>query len=99
MLLIIPPFRADRFACPLFGLPITLRLAVLLMQTLRQRKVAAARENKRPQLFGGFVLSGAAFFFGTRSRGRRDILRKRSVLLTPLIGAAWPNCNFSAHRI
>jgi hypothetical protein len=32
------------------------------MQTLRLRKVAAVRENKRPQLFGGFVLSAAAFF-------------------------------------
>jgi hypothetical protein len=31
------------------------------MQTLRQRKVAAIRENKKPQLFGGFVFAALVF--------------------------------------
>jgi hypothetical protein len=31
------------------------------MQTLRKRKVAGARENKWPQLLGGFVFMASAF--------------------------------------
>jgi hypothetical protein len=69
MLPMIPPFRADYFACPRFGSPSPWSLFLappfsspaLHMQTLRQRKVAAARENKWPQLFGGFVLMASAF--------------------------------------
>ena len=64
-----------------------LELAVLQMQTLRLRKVAAVNENKRPQLFDGFVLSAAAFFWRMRSRGRRDILEKRTVLLLTLLNS------------
>src|ERR1700722_5156355 len=69
MLFIIPPFCADRFSCPPFGSPspwsfflaAPFSSPALQMQTLRQRKVAAVRENKRPQLFGGFVFVALVF--------------------------------------
>jgi hypothetical protein len=81
MLPIFPPFCAGRFASPLwlahhleacFSLPP--ELAVLHMQTPRQRKVAAACENKRPQLFGGFVFMASAFFQKKALPKRCDIL-------------------------
>jgi hypothetical protein len=68
------------------------------MQTPRQRKVAAVRENKRPQLFGGFVFTVSAFLSENALMRSSRYAEKRSVLLTPLISAAMPFGKVRARR-